>query len=104
MWKVVRQHATQKMHIISAEQKTFISRLSGTKNQKPCYYRDAFLRPSSDAWAKVEFSQPMQSHVWFHFIYICHRWLSAITVCQQTVDSYMSLVFSHDNNALSVLF
>lgn len=54
--------------------------------------------------AKVEFSPPMWGHVWLHFIYTCHHWLSGITVCQQTVDSCISLVFSDNSSKLLVIY
>ncbi len=84
-----------KTHIISAERKTFSSKLSVKHRNLIITIMHFWKHPvtyEKVCEATVEFSQPMRDHVWFHFIYICHRWLSAITECRLTVDSCISLV------------
>ena len=54
--------------------------------------------------AKVEFSQPMWGGVRFHFVYTSRRWLSAVTTCQRTVDSRISLVLFRRRQLVRCLF
>lgn len=108
-WKRWVSNEQPKMHIISANN-IYLHNVgfSSTKHRNLVItimrFWDHPAMHEKVCEAKIEFSQPTRGHVWFRFIYICHRWLSAITVCQLTVDSHISLVFSGDNNELSVVY
>lgn len=108
--KVAQQQATTNAYYLCRTKSIYLQNVSFSSTQHrnlvitimhfrshPVMYEKVFK-------AKVEFSPPMWGHVWLHFIYTCHHWLSGITVCQQTVDSCISLVFSDNSRKLLVIY